>query len=156
LELKILLLLLSIFTGVASFVAAEDVKSLSNWSNVEKIKQGVQIRVLTVRGDVLEGKMGDVVGDLLSIIKKNQAVRLRRDDVSEVAKQKDGSRIVSSAIYGTLIGVGAAYLATLSDDSGHRTRHFTIVVLLGAGAGAAVGASFTPRIKYQTIYKAAR
>jgi hypothetical protein len=87
LELKILLLLLSIFTGVASFVAAEDVKSLSNWSNVEKIKQGVQIRVLTVRGDVLEGKMGDVVGDLLSIIKKNQAVRLRRDDVSEVAKR---------------------------------------------------------------------
>ena len=138
-------------------VAAQ--QPLSKWANVENLKNGTKVVVLTRNGREFIGIKRQATDDSLSIetkfaVQGNRTISLTRDEIAEVRKTKP---TWFYPLLGLGVGIAAgAAIGSTADRPGTDDPTIGRVIGggLGAGIGLAVGAGLARRPGTKTIYVA--
>ena len=134
-------------------------QSLSNWSNVENLKHGTKIVVITKNGREFVGTKRQTTDDTLFLettfpVHGVSTVSLTKSEISSVAKSKSRRwPIIAGAATGVAVGLafGARADRNNYEDPGLGKA---LGGFLGGGLGLAAGAAFAQRPKQVLIYLA--
>jgi transketolase N-terminal domain/subunit len=141
----------------SSIICAQ--QKLSNWSNVENLKHGAKIVVVTKNGREFVGTKRQTTDDTLFLettfpVQGVSTVSLTKSEISSVAKSKSRKWI---PVVGTAIGIaiGLAFGAR-ADRYNYEDPGLGKALLgsLGGGIGFATGATLARRPKQVLVYLA--
>jgi hypothetical protein len=131
----------------------------SNWTNVEKLKHGTKIVVVTKNGREFVGTKRQSTDDSLFMetnfaIQGNRTISLSKDEIAEVSKLKSKwfYQLIGLGI-GLAVGVaiGDTYDHPGSDDPGLGK---VLIGGIGGGIGLATGSIFSRKPGKKAIYVA--
>jgi hypothetical protein len=128
-----------------------------DWAAVEALAAGTSVRVETMSGDTLNGKLSGVTDEALTLRHSGKPVVLNRNNIRRVYRREGSPRLrgalVGAAVGGTIgFGTGLGfYLPARNDIVGAVVPGFTI---MGALAGAGIGAAFGRGTDKVLIYEA--
>jgi hypothetical protein len=126
------------------------------WAAVKAIPPGEKL-VLTLKSDqTVEGRLGSVTDDGLTLTRGNNTSHLNREDVRQVyrvmAKSPAKSVLIGAGI-GATLGAGGTAAAAASDDREGLSPAAALLPLVGAGIGALVGLAIGGRQKRVLVYE---
>jgi hypothetical protein len=133
-----------------------------SWGNLQRLRVGQKIEVVDTNLKKHKGAFLSFSDEAISLRVKKQEVGVQREDVFRVSLREKSKRL-RNALIGLAIGAGAGVAAIeicAQASSGSlpcagqdfRAVAYAILVPVGGGIGAGIGAAFPPG--YQTIYRA--
>ena len=128
-----------------------------DWSSVEALAAGTSVRVETMSGDALNGKLSGVTDEALTLLHRGKTVVLNRNNIGRVYRREGSPRVrgaLVGAVVGGSIGFGTGlgvYLPARDDMVGTTVPGLTFI---GALAGAGIGAAFGRGTDKVLIYEA--
>ena len=127
---------------IVAFVCglAESSSKKNDWSNVKKLKRETWIQVKTIDGRMVEGHLGDMVGDQILMIAGTTVVKFSKEEIHEIRKRKRG--LASSILIGAGVGFVSGMLAGVALESGSGEDKGLLTALM-AYSGSIVGATGT-------------
>jgi hypothetical protein len=143
---------------LAATAAAQRVKPVANWANLNQLVAGAEIRVTLANGKTLRGFMQFVTPESLAINATTSQETLSRKDIQRVALKRPGHRGRNTLI-GLAIGTGAGLAAGAGVDSqANHSDWFpsagkVVFTPLGAIIGTVVGVAL-PTGGWRDLYRA--
>jgi hypothetical protein len=106
--------------ALATTAAAQHVKPISSWENLNGLVRGTEIRVTLTNGTTVHGFLQSVTADTVAINAAVGQPTLRQQDIRRVATRRAGHRGRNTLIglgVGTAVGlgIGAAFDAKVPD-----------------------------------------
>ena len=135
-----LVLCLATALAHAPAAAAQDTRGAGGWSALQALPTGAKLKVRMKSGETVEGRLSSVNDAGLTLLRKGEAVELRRDGVRKVYRV-GGPSVKKATLIGLGVGtgvgaaVGTGFAVSGEHESGE--AHLPIFVL-GAG-GAIIG-----------------
>ena len=143
----------------AATAAAQQVKPIANWANLNQLVPGSEIRVTLATGKTLRGFVQQVSPESLAINATTSQETLSRQDIRRVALKKPGHRGRNTLI-GLAIGAGAglAMGAGIDSHASHGWLDFPnigkeVFTPLGALVGTVIGVAL-PTGGWRDAYRA--
>jgi hypothetical protein len=156
-SLKPLLLLMTTAGVLVLNAMAQQTKPIAQWSNLNLLERGSEIRVVLNDGRTITGFLQSVSVDSMAINASTSQEALSRRDVKLVSMKRAGHRGRNTVI-GLLIGVGAGLASGAAID---RNSHGwfpnlgkDVFTPLGAIIGTVVGVA-VPTGGWRLVYRAA-
>ena len=143
---------------LAATAAAQQVKPIADWANLNQLVTGAEIRVTLANGKALSGFMQRVTPDSLVINATTSQGALSRQELRRVALKRPGHRGRNTLI-GLAIGTGTGFALGAGVDSkagpGNCLPNAGKMVLtpLGALVGTVVGVAL-PTGGWRDVYRA--
>jgi hypothetical protein len=142
----------------AATAAAQQAKPIANWTNLNQLVTGAEIRVTLANGKTLRGFMQRVTPESLAINATTSQEMLSRPDIRRVDLKRPGHRGRNTLI-GLAIGTGAGLAAGAVADS-RRGRYDmfpnggkAVLSPLGALVGTVIGVAL-PTGGWREVYRA--
>jgi len=146
--MKRILLLCALSSGCAAHQVPQRIISI-DWATVEALSPGTNV-ALTVREDhVRLGEIKSVSAAAITLREKTgirivSRAEIWRVTVRDAAGTTRWPRVIQTAAIGAALTAGLAFVATMHDENGNHAGPLPLA-LLGAGIGAAIGATRTPQ-----------
>ncbi len=143
---------------LAAGAAAQPVKPIANWANLNQLLPGAEIRVTLANGKTLRGFIQRVTPESLAINATTSQETLSRQDIRRVDLKRPGHRGRNTLI-GLAIGTGAGAAAGVGLDSQRTTGDWLpnfgkeVLLPLGAVIGTVVGVAI-PTGGWRRVYRA--
>ncbi len=131
-----------------------------SWENLNQLRVGQKIEVVDTNLKKLKGTFLSFSDEAISLRVKKEEVAVQREDVFRVSLREKSKRLRNVLIgmaIGAGAGVAAAEIFVRTDQpiarfrGEYRSIAYVVLVPVGLGVGAAVGAAIPG---YQTIYRA--
>jgi hypothetical protein len=143
---------------LAATAAAQQTKPIANWTNLNQLVTGVEIRVTLTTGKTLRGFVQRVTPESVAINATTSQETLSRQDIRRVAVKRPGHRGRNTVI-GLAIGTGAGLAAGAGVDSQASHSDWfpdagkVVFTPLGAIIGTVVGVAL-PTGGWREVYRA--
>lgn len=136
----IVVLVLSLLVSPVTLLAQS---GSNDWSRLSAVAGGTKLSVKLKDGKKIEGKFGNVSDTAISLMVKNVAKEIRREDVAsvhQVSKKGAGKATLIGLGVGAALGGGLA-IAAETDDDGFPVKNSVSAgfVALTTGVGALAG-----------------
>jgi len=153
-------ILLSALLGaaLAATAAAQQVKPIANWANLNQLVTGAEIRVTLANGKALSGFMQRVTPDSLVINATTSQGALSRQELRRVSLKRPGRRGRNTLI-GLAVGAGgglafgAVAVSRTRPGAMFRNLGYAVFTPLGAIVGTVVGVAL-PTGGWRDVYRA--
>ena len=153
-------ILLSALLGaaLAATAAAQQVKPIANWANLNQLVTGAEIRVTLANGKVLSGFTQRVTLDSLVINATTSQGALSRQELRRVSLKRPGRRGRNTLI-GLAVGAGgglafgAVAVSRTRPGAMFRNLGYAVFTPLGAIVGTVVGVAL-PTGGWRDVYRA--
>jgi hypothetical protein len=142
---------------LAAVAAAQPAKPIANWSTLNQLAAGSEIRITLISGRTLRGFLQRVTDDSLAINAATSQESLSRQDIRRVALKRPGHRGRNTLI-GLAIGAGGGLAAGAGIDARDNSSWFrnfgkAVFTPLGAIVGTVVGVAL-PTGGWHDVYRA--
>ncbi len=154
---SLVLMLLVALTTAAPSIAGSSRPTDSDWTNVQKIAQGVELQVEPTRGSSVRGRFISASDTALSLYVDKKTFDLQRDTVRRIYAVENRSRSRSTLVgagvgLGSGVGIGLLVVAGGDKNSGANLAPVSFG-FVGTVVGAVVGALRGGKRRGELLYE---